>query len=324
MPVWNSIDNGMSKQRLVDVAIVDEGRWVVASYYSIEQSSKLAIDLSVSILDSLDTSKRTEIRELGLTTAKVSPTGALIAMGYRDGRVALTDPKKLGEPLQWLPRLLDEQQVRDFHWSSDGQFLLVRMDKMGWIWNSLSGTLVNEIPLDSHSEVVVLADEDCFCGCSGGAYQLFEWQSGLPVQDVPIESAARSVTLSSDLKYAAYLLGTELRVVEFSSGIPVWGKSHRVPSSTKVGIAFSTDDRALAFVQHDLYTADYLVRVVDIGTESEIGSQVFGKNSIAGLAFQNDSIWAWESNGRICKWDCGLPVDNTKLVVQARFGDDFE
>ncbi len=324
MPVWNSIDNGMSKQRLVDIAIVDEGRWVVASYFSIEQSSKQAIDLSVSILDSLDTSKRTEIRDSGLTIAKVAPTGALIAMGYRDGRIALTDLKKTREPFHWLPNLPEGLQVRDFHWSSDGQFLLVRMDNIGWIWDLVAGTLLKEIPLDSHSEVAVLADSDCFSACSGGVYRLFEWQSGLPVQDVAIDSAARSVTFSSDLKYAAYILGTELRVVEFSSGIPVWGKAHRVPSSTKVGIAFSNDDRALAFVQHDIYSGDYLIRVVEIGTESEIGSQICGKNAIAGLAFQNDSIWAWECNGRICKWNCGLPVDKTKLVVQAQFGAEFE
>jgi WD40 repeat protein len=324
MPFWNSIDNGMSKQRLVDVAIVDEGRWVVASYFSIEQSTKQAIDLSVSVLDSVDTSKRMEIRDRGLTSAKVSPNGAWIAMGYRDGRIALTDPKKSREPFQWLPKLPEGRQVRDFHWSSDGQFLLVRMEKTAWIWDSIAGTLLKEISLDSHSEVVVLADADCFSACSGGIYRLFEWQSGLPVQEVPIESAARSVTFSSDLKYAAYLLGAELRVVEFSSGIPVWGNTHRVPSSTKAGIAFSTDDRVLAFVQHDIYSGDYLVRVVDIGTESEIGSHVFGKNSIAGVTFQNDSIWAWECNGRICKWDCGLPVDNAKLVIQAQFGDGFE
>lgn len=324
MPFWNSFDNGMSKQRLVDVNMVDQGRWVVASYYSIEKSTKTAIDLSVSFLDSLDTNNRIEIRDLGLTSAKVSPNGSLIAMGYRDGRVALADPENYREPLQTLPMLPAGQNVRDFYWSSDSQYLLVRMDKTGWIWDSISGKLLKELFFDSHTEVVILSDADCFSVCSGGVYRLFDWQSGLPVQDVPIDSAARSVTFSSDLKYAAYLLGSDLRVVDFSTGIPVWGKTYKVPSSVKVAIAFSIDDSSLAFVQHDVYAGQYSVRVVDIGSESEIGSQEFGQNTIVGLAFQSDAVWAWECSGRICKWDCELPLNLARMVVQTQVGDGFE
>lgn len=324
MPFWNSIDNGMSKQRLVDVNMVDQGRWVVASYYSIEKSSKTAIDLSVSFLDSLDTNRRIEICDLGLTSAKVSPGGSLIAMGYRDGRVVLSDPKNFREPLQTLPKTPEGQNVRDFFWSSDGQYLLVRMDKKGWIWDSISGNLLKEISFDSHTEVIVPEDADCFSVCSDGVYRLFDWQSGLPVQEVPIDSYARSVTFSSDLKFAAYLLGSELRVVEFSTGIPVWGKTYKVPSSIKVAIAFSMDDSALAFVQHDAYKGRYSVRVVDIASESEIGSQEFGQNTIVGLAFRSDAIWAWECSGRICKWDCELPLNLAKMVVQTQVGDSFE
>lgn len=324
MPFWNSFDNGMSKQRLVDVNMVDQGRWVVASYYSIEKTTKTAIDLSVSFLDSLDTNNRIEIRDLGLTSAKVSPTGATIAMGYRDGRVVLADPKDFRETLQNLPKLPEGQHVRDFYWSSDGQYLLLRMDKTGWIWDSISGNLLKEISFDSHTEVVVTGDAECFSVCSGGVYRLFEWRSGLPVQDVPIESAARSVTFSSDLKFAAYLLGSDLRVVDFSTGTPIWGKPYKVPSSIKVAIAFSPNDSALAFVQHDVYSGQYSVRVVDIGSESEIGTQEFGQNTIVGLAFQSDAIWAWECNGRICKWDCELPLNLAKMVVQTQVGDGFE
>lgn len=314
----------MSKQRLVDVNMVDQGKWLAASYYSVENSTKTAIDLSLSFFDSLDTKNRIEICDIGLTSAKVSPSGSLIAMGYRDGRVALADPKNFHEPLQSLPKLPEGQNVRDFFWSSDGQYLLVRMDRTGWIWDSISGNLMKEISFDSHTEVIVPENADCFSVCNGGVYRLFDWQSGLPVQEVPIDSAARSVTFSSDLRYAAYLVGTDLRVVDFSTGIPVWGKTYKVPSSVKVAVAFSMDDSALAFVQHDVYSGQYSVRIVDIGSESEIGSQEFGQNTIVGLAFQSDAIWAWECSGRICKWDCELPVNLARMVVQTQVGNSFE
>lgn len=320
MPYWNSDQIGMPKHRMIDLQSCDSGRTMVAKYFCSEQSTKTSIDLSVSIIDCQSNQRSNSIRLPGLMCAKFSTDGVRVALGFRDGRVSIAKPADAGHASQIVRHDASEAVPRDLFWSPDGRQLLVCTDFSAYLIDSLSGLQLKQVDFDNSREVVVPYKANCFALATQGKYSLFSWATGDRLRDLQINSQARSIVLSSDLRYTGYCLGSEMHIQDNFSGRDLLGKKLLLRSSTRVAIAFAPDEKSVALVTEQPNSQGFSIGLVDLSSGQTISEQSFGSMFIAGISYTPDAVWAWSTAGTICKWEYQLSNDLTnRQPVQVSF-----
>ncbi|MFO0943434.1 MAG: hypothetical protein U0930_22085 [Pirellulales bacterium] len=296
MPGWETSIHGMSSQRMINFRLIGDGSYAVAEYYAVESPTQDKIDFSLSILDVERGQKYFEVKEPGLTSARVSPDLQLLALGYRDGTVKIRKLDGSANDLNLSHSSLG-RSVRDVHWSPDSTRLLLAYDTTNDIVD-LSGVVLSTISTMSIAPIVCPEDSNYFCLANQGYYRLYEWQTGREVAELPIEASVRSLTFSSNLRYCACLRGCDLMVFDLVAWKSTWSQPIKSPWSTKTAIAFSPDERSIAIVKHD-ETLTHRILVFDIETECELSSYEVQMDYIAGIVFCSERLWAWTTSGKV-------------------------
>lgn len=315
MPIWNSYDNGMPKYRMIDLTSHEASGRVFAKFYLVEEKFKTSINLSLTMFDGQDASKRTAICEQGVVSAKSNPQADSVALAFRNGDVRVVKAENASEVLFDLPRIPEECEIRDLHWSPDGNSILICTDKQSWLHSMQSRTLT-PIAFDSSSQVTAPKRGDCFAYSNKGECSLIEWKSGKQVTSFPIGANARWVTLAPDSRRLAFVVDSELHLRNIATGEIVLRQKFDFPHAPRVSLAFSDDGNSLAILQRSSNQGQYLVSIIDVASQCEVCSQEFEDSYLAGIEFGTDTVWVWSNIGKIYKWKFQAPNLNGEAVFE--------
>lgn len=320
MPIWNSAEASIPNFRMVDFTTMSEGR-MVATYLEFPGRNDLPNRLSVSFINTADSTKSIDVIRPGFIRSAISPCGNCLATADHDGNVSLVNSNNLAKESILLSDL--GKGVTGLIWSNDSMRLLVCTESSVLLVN-IAERIVTELPLQLTTPVVACAGADCFLASSSDKYCLFDWKTGQAVRDVPIDINARSIALSADLRFTAYFVGTTVRLFDLWEEKLLWSREYRVPWLTKNSISFARDDRSLAVVSTaGLQLDDYVVSIIDVKSQREVCTRRFENEVISGIHFStDDSMWLWSSDGAIRKWDWHSQVqgqqDSLMIVRQLR------
>jgi hypothetical protein len=326
MPIWNSAAAKIPSHRLVDFTTADNGR-MVAAYIDFSERLDLPNRLCVSFINTVDPTKTIDVIRPGFTRSAISPCGNWLAISDHDGNVFLLTPDALSKESKLLSEL--GKGVTGLIWSNDSQRMLVCTESSLLLVN-IAEKIVTALPIELTNRVVACTGADCFVASADNKYCLFDWKTGELVREVPIDSDARSIAFSADLRYTAYSVGTTVRLFDLWEDKLMWSREYRVPWLTKQAVAFARDNRSLAVVSTvDQDFDDYVVNIIDVESQQEVCSRRFRDEVISGVHFaKDDSMWLWSSDGSIRKWDWHSQVQGQKkdglLILRQLRMPEFE
>jgi WD40 repeat protein len=320
MPIWNAAAAGIPNHQMVDFTTAGDGR-MVAAYIDFSERLDLPNHLCVSFINTVDSTKNIDIFRPISTRSAISPCGNWLASSDHDGNVFLFSPDASSKESILLSEL--GKGVTGLIWSNDSKRMLVRTESSLLLVN-IAEKIVTALPIELANRVVAYTGPDCFLAGTGNKYCLFDWKTGEVVREVPIESEAKSISFSADLKYMAYSVGTTVRLFDLWEDKLMWSREYRVPWHTQNSVSFARDNRSLAVVSTTGQDFDdFVVNIIDVDSQREVCSRRFQNEVISGVHFAtDDSMWLWSSDGSIRKWDWHSQVqgqqDGLLIVRQLR------